>query len=282
MSSIDKPKPIDQALQGRRLSIGPEQVAALDEEHLLGLDKPMNEIIGHGQSLLVSDVVRLISEVGSSDNQRDVYEAILERFGLNSGTYDEETNPQGLFKKIDIRNTAKITTIRGALLRLTGVHAEEIKSFFGISQHSQVILRTSPGYSAAVADTDHKRETFALRHPERFPQIHETLVKIGEVTGLTPEELFTPGFVPPVFVQKSHLHGGRKIEPNIILLEEVMAIINEALSGTMSASDIINAHSKQNRSPYIIKDILTGAGGNRKTLSEPLIKIIEKRLNTKE
>lgn len=234
MSALDKPKPIDQVLKGKILTVGPEHIAALTEEELLGLDRPTHELVGHGQSLIVPKTVRYLYET----EDPAIPEQLLARFGLNIQRYDSEKNPHGLFA-VDIRLTprAVLSSIKGAALFLSGVRTEEMAYFFGVGAD---FLRgkTSVALSEAMAVANRQRETFAFRHQEQFPKVQRELNDIKKLSGLDWEQLFIPGRVPPA---RSWRSRAAKYGPKI-LLDEVLSILSLALSGSFTISDI--AHAK--------------------------------------
>ncbi|MBI2612603.1 hypothetical protein HYW59_02210 [Candidatus Kaiserbacteria bacterium] len=274
MSSPEKPKTIDQALRGKVLTVGPEQIAALTEEEILGLDKPVHELVARGQSLMVPKAVCYLCEA----KDPAVPELFLGRFSLNSRLYNSEKNPAGLFTDIPLQARGRETLVRNANLHLLGVRAEERQQFFGENEGAGKLRGMgSPAFKDALRLANHQRETFPFRHLDRFPGIQKSLAEIEQLSGLTPEEIFTEGCIPSAFLwrapgtadSRARAHG------HPVLLEEVLRILAQALSGSMTASDIAKSN---HRKPGALSYYLTGGGGRYKTFNDRTLKVIQDKI----
>lgn len=259
----ETPKTIRQYL-GRESAVSVEQINALDEEHLLGLDKPVHEIISRGQSEKFPLVTRLVYEARGAEHTTD---ALLARFGLSPGVYDAETNSQGILAVSPPQDKTRKTIAEGLLLRLMGTRADLIQQFFQkqILSASNYDEFVSSAARESVARTDRLRETFAFRHPEKFPAIHKLLAEIEAQTDLKPEDLFREGNIPPLF-QWVPGHGGG---PSI-LLEKSLVILNYVFSGKKNMAEIRRLTGVSNPAQTFLKP-----GGR---LSDRALEVVEQKL----
>jgi len=271
MSSPEKPKTIDQALRGKALTVGPEQIAALTEEEILGLDKPVHELVARGQSLIVPKAVRYLYEA----KDPAVPELLLGRFSLNSRLYNSEKNPVGSFTDIPLRARGREALVRNANLHLLGVRSEERQHFFG-ERSDELRGMDSPAFKDALRLANHQRETFPFRHLDRFPGIQKSLAEIEQLSGLKPEEIFIEGCIPPAFLWKAHGTTDSRARANErpVLLEETLRILAQALSGSMIMSDIARSN---HRNPKTIWSYFGGRGA-KKVFSERTLAAIQDKI----
>jgi len=270
MSGLDKPKPIDQVLSGKVLTIGPEQIEALTEQELLGLDRPVHELVTNEESLKVPKAVRYLYEA----NDSKVPELLLARFGLNPELYDVEQNSSGLFAEFPFHEATRRGDILHANLRLLGIRTDERRDFFG-EEVTGLSERLSPAFINALKISDAQRETFPFRHLGQFPGIQKSLQEIERLGGLKPEELFIEGHVPEVFAWRA---GGdsptRKSSGRTpVLLDEALRFVVQALSG-LTVAEICrkNARDYQTVHKYF-------SGGVR-VFSEKTLAVIAEKLKT--
>lgn len=241
-------------VSGFRLEDFPKQFSELE---LLGLDEPKFSLIRNAADgehhLMVSKLVYFLFTVEGA------VEEVRKHFKLDIQKDNMGRVPQN-----------KTDGYKLILLRLLGVKYDDVVE---LGYHRTGNL--SDGFKKKKSEQDSLRNTYPFRHPEEFPKIHQLLKQIKDLTGLDKEELFQEGKIPSPFlwsargssVSAASLKEGRKI----ILLEDILGIAIDALSGEMTFTELAQKHKYYKRDK-LRNYVLNGP------LSEALVEKIREKI----
>ncbi|MBY0110393.1 hypothetical protein K2Y00_00070 [Patescibacteria group bacterium] len=206
-----------------------EAIAKLTEYELLGLDKPTKDqlLSNRDEAEHVSKVVYLLHQAGKNEVMLN---AILGRFNLNEGAYDEKENPEGIFEKdVDVKDKTRLKILLTA--RLIGANSYVLRTFF-------VSKNTTQGLSvaalAAVEDSHKRRERYPVDHVGEFPAAAASYARIRTYGGPDIHDIFHADATIPAIGDWIMRKGAQ----STIIFDHVMVIVADALSGEKTEADI--------------------------------------------
>jgi len=258
--------------------IHPESLERINEKELLGLDKPIYEILtdtpGKEESGLFSKAVHLLYSL-SEDDRNIATLILLRRFGLNVDIYDEKSNPQGAYLRSEANKygARAYAQEKALVLRLLGVANDVRASFFGHQNVSMSAL--SPAGQEAIKNADQKRNTYAFQHLDKFPKVKAAYERVQSYSNLSWEEIFEEGHIPmPESLAYMAKIGGGKAHS----LEDVLLILGDALSGEKTQKEILTLRKTFTKQGL---NVLLHQLDSRKTthsLKPAMLKLIEEKI----
>lgn len=223
----------------------PEDIPALSELELLGLDTPRYDISRRSETAVVSRGMYILETLGGKE-QAHALRLLLKRHNLEWDVYDAERNPRGIFlPEHPPTNIRQQQAVFRSAVKLLGVSSDLVQRFFSAgTTHPSM----SPAFHEALAKVTTDRETYAFRHLEEFPQVKLALDRIRVLGGPSDwHEIFNPGYVPPAFMWQNKQHE--------VLLDEALNMIAEMLSGEELQASIAR---KRDRSRSTVTTFLFG------------------------
>ena len=242
-----------------------DAIAKLTEFELLGLDKPTRDqlLTNKDEGEEVPKVVYLLHQAGKNEVMMN---AILSRFNLNDGVYDEKENPGGIFIA-DTKDTNRLKILLVA--RLIGANSYVTTTFFAGNNNTKGL---SLAALAAVQEAHLKRERYPLDHLQEVPKSRVLFEKIKSYGGPDPEEVFHPdATIPPAgdWIM-------RKGAQAVVTFDVCLKIVADALSGQKTEAELAREHKMP---PSTINSIISRVKkGKSQVLSDEVLDLIKAKI----
>lgn len=242
-----------------------EAIAKLTEYELLGLDKPTRDqlLSNRDEAEEVPKIVYMLHQAGKNESMLN---AILARFNLNDGVYDETENPRGIFEA-DVKDKNRLKILLTA--RLIGANSYVTTTFFASKNTTKGLSAVA---LAAVEEAHARRERYPLDHIEEFPASRALLERIKSYGGPDKDALFHPDAVIPPMGDWIMRKGAQPV----VTFDTCLKLVADALSGEKTEADIARDHKIPNSTVNSI--ISRVKKGKNQVLSDAVLNLIQEKI----
>ena len=246
-----------------------EAITNLTEYELLGLDKPTREqlISNRDEAAEVTKILYLLHKAGRNEGMMN---AILARFNLNDGLFDETENPRGMFDS-EAKDKPRLKIL--LISRLVGASPYIIRAFFAEKNSTKGLSSVA----LSTAEEAHmRRQRYPIEHLNEFPNIAALLERIQKYGGPDIHGIFHPDATIPPVGEWIKRQGAK----SPITLEQVLTIVTDALSGEKTEADI----ARERKIPVSTVNVTIRRfkedvkKGKNQVLSDELLTLIEQKV----